>query len=92
MSAPTLTGATPRYALTLSVPGRTRFALGVAVSACELAVLLRAAFATQRSRGAILRLTSNAFAGACRWRFDGATWQRESVDVVAASATEGAAQ
>ncbi len=84
MSAPRYT-ASPRYTLTLKCPGRPRLVLGVVMNAGELGTMLRAAFATQRSHGAILRLTSSAFSGGCRWRWDGTTWRRQLADTTAAA-------
>lgn len=84
MSAPVFISS-PRYTLTIAHRGRTRLVLGVALSAGELTVMLRAARATQRSHGAVLRLTSTAFRGAYRERFDGQVWRRQGAETTTAA-------
>lgn len=88
MSAPRYVSS-PRYTLTLKCAGRPRLVLGVVMGAQELGAMLRAAFDTQRSHGAILRLTSTVFSGDCRWRWDGTTWRRQSAEMTAAAGREG---
>lgn len=89
MSAPRH-GASPRYTLTVAHRGHTRLVLGSAADVCELTRLLRGAFASLRLNGAVLRLTSTALSGACRWRFDGIAWRRQGAETTVAGGRAGA--